>query len=784
MEESTIFADPLLEPAETQFARVLENYRLGNAGDDPFAIVKSFTGISAKIALAMNQKLGTDEDAKSEFENWNLETKLWHLFELLYSFRLSENKQFDAPSYASLRVQREAFLSKNPKLKEMLLIIQWLQYNSPGCALEPLQDSQKLKWLQTTLKAKTRALSAIANAGGNSSQLVTNIDLDAPLRENKQIAPEDTETDSVVFSQIYQILLTGDYQGALDLANETGNYTLGLILLGAIQDYYDPVVDKVPGDDEDMEIDTDQAEPSGIRHKYLWQQTVYKLSQEKNINYYERLIYSFLSGGDLTENVKFSEHSWEECLLVYLYQLLTYHILVFVEKLIPEDEKLRTVLMPTPQFQSVDDILNTILQKKNQSENPFRVIMGSIMIDQLNIFLHNAFKADQADIAQDYQLLRILTHLAVMTVILNVHDGSKTPTRIITRYISRLSDLGLEDLVPVYMTFIPDEKDVRECYTIFLSTITDPEKRARQLSILNRFDVSSVGDETPASSATEDIPDNDNKIYNVLKRTVERVMLETEDHYNQNGDVVIADTVVDPTDVKLYRAVDWLFDKDMYEDAINATKVLMRRFLLTGRVKAVQSFSANKNFKTLLKDYDFYVQTKSLDGNSPPAIVSEEVRQELLQYQDLVETLELLNQWKSFVGTDINSSQFSEFWKSKDLEKSIQKTIHKLRNLISTWFKDAATSSMDEELTEIYEEYRNIYVPYFIIELLQVLQQSRRTDWKYMRQAFNLINEIADDSANDYLQRFISCGRLNEFVCLTGDIAIVASEKGLKGIFA
>lgn len=53
-----------------------------------------------------------------------------------------------------------------------------------------------------------------------------------------------------------------------------------------------------------------------------------------------------------------------------------------------------------------------------------------------------------------------------------------------------------------------------------------------------------------------------------------------------------------------------------------------------------------------------------------------------------------------------------------------------------------------------------------------------------MRQAFNLINEIADDSANDYLQRFISCGRLNEFVCLTGDIAIVASEKGLKGIFA
>ncbi|PSK39682.1 hypothetical protein C7M61_001484 [Candidozyma pseudohaemuli] len=774
MEESTIFGEPLLEPAETQFARVLENYKLDNASEDPFSVVKSFTSISAKIALALNQK------GSEEFENWDLETKLWHLFELLYSFRLSEKQDYEVPAYASMKVKRDAHLLKNPKLKEMLLIIQWLQYNTPGCQFPPLTDAQKLKWLQTTIKAKTKSLSAMTNPT-DTSLLVSTIDSDAPLRESKIIVKEDADADLIVFSQVYQILLTGDYQGAIDLCNETGNYTLALILLGAIQDYQDPQID---GQADDMDVDS--SEPSGIKHKYLWHQTVYKLSQEKGLNHYERLIYTFLSGGDLSENIKFADNNWEQSLLVYLHQLLTYHVRVFVQKNIQDDEKLGSVLLPSPQFESVDGILNTLLQKGDESKNPFRVIMGSVMIDQLNIFLHNAFKADQAEIALDYQILRILTHLAVLTVMLNLHDGSKTPTRIITRYITRLSDLGLEDLVPVYMTFIPDEKDVRECYSIFLATITDPEKRARQLSILNKFEINqSNGEDTPASSATEDIPDTDNKVYNVLKRTVERVMLETEEHYVQEGNVVVSDGIIDPVDVKLYRSVDWLFDKSMYEDAISATKVLMRRFLLTGRIKSVQAFSKNKNFKSLLKDYDFQIQTKSLDGNSPPATISEEDRVELLQYQELVETLNLLDQWRSFVGTDANASQFSDgFWKSKDLEKLIEKTIHNLQKLISTWFKDVSDECTDEELVKIYKEYRSIYIPYFIIELLQVLQQSRRTDWKYMREAFQLINEVADDKANDFLQCFIACGRLDEFVGLAGELSIVASERGVRGIFA
>lgn len=782
MEESTIFTDSLLEPAETQFARVLESYKLGVGIEDPFSVVRSFTSISAKIALALNQKRTTDQSLQEEFDNWNLETKLWHLFELLYSFRLSDNEVVEAPSYASLKTKRDAHLAKNPKLKEMLLIIQWLQYNSPGCQFPPLTDLQKLKWLQTTIQCKTQALSAIATTRDLSSQIVSNIDSDAPLRENKGIAKEDMDADSVVYSQIYQILLTGDYQGAIDLANETSNYTLALIFLGAIQDYVDPQIDGSK-DEEDMDIDP--SEPSGIRHKLLWHQTVYRLSQEKSLNHYERLIYAFLSGGDLSENVKFAENNWEQSLLVYLYQLLTYHVRVFIQSNLPDSEKLDAVMLPSAQFDSVDGILNTLSKKEDLSKNPFRVIMGSIMIDQLNIFLHNTTRSGQEEIAQDYQILRILTHLSVLTVILNLNDGSKTPTRIITRYISRLSDLGLEDLVPVYMTFIPDEKDLRECYSIFLSTITDPEKRATQLNILNKFEMDQPGDKSPGSSTTEDIPDMDSKVCNVLKRTVERVMLETEDHYTQEGDVLVADDIIDPVDVKLYRSVDWLFDKSMFEDAIAATKVLMRRFLLTGRLKSVQAFSENKNFKSLLKDYDFYIQTKSLGGSSPPPTISEEDRQELLQYQELVETLNLLAQWKSFVGTDVNNSQFSDgFWKSKDLEKSIEKTISNIQRLINNWFKDILESNIEEELLKIYKEYRSIYVPYFIIELLQVLQQSRRTDWKYMRKAFHIMNEVADERSNDYLQCFISCGRLNEFVSLAAELSIVASERGVKGIFA
>lgn len=780
-----------MDSPESQFAKVLENYQLSSGLVDPFDVIRNFTSIAASRALAIGQKLsesaGSETD-EAEFISWDLEAKLWHLVEVLYSFRHSNHDYFTPPQYTSLDVKREAYLSENASVKELLLIIEWLQYNAKDVNSEV--KSQAGKWTHTKIGIENRNLSALAPLA-QMVDYVEHLDSDAPLRSRKQISPLDKHTDDQNFKVIYELVLKGDIQKAIEYANATGNYTVALILVGSRQDYVDPVLDGafLSPDDDDMDHED---QPSGLQHKYLWYQTVNKLAQDSGLTKYERLIYNFLSGGDQSENIKVADSNWEESLLLYLHQLFIYHIRELTQKVLVEeegnpDEETSLVKFPTPQHSSIDGILNSLLKSPataEESTSPLRVILGSVMINQLNLFLHNTFKSNKTELLDDPYILRILSHLAVVSVILDFHEDDKTTTKLLTTYISLLSKQGDEDIVPVYLAFIPDEKDVRECYSIFLSTITNPASRARQLDLFKKLGVATPRDtDTPNSSTTEEYGYGyESKINNVLKRTVERVMAETEAAYDPQGEIKVEDKNVAQTDITLYQSVEWLFENKMYEDAINATRTIIRRFLLTGRLKSILEFSSNKAFKTLLKDYDFDLHTKSLGDSTPPTLISEDDKDELLQYELLVECLRILQEWKTF--TEEADTESAEFWKSKDVGKSIEKTMFKLQELIFKWFADLIATSADAERVEIYKEYRNIYVPYFIIELLQVLQQSRFHDWKYMQAAFQLVNAVANDKENDFLNCFISCGRLGEFVTLAGDVAFTASERGVKGIFA
>lgn len=788
MDETSAFSSPALVPAEVQFAQVLENFQI--SGDaSPFDVTQNFTSICAARALEAGKRIGesgdhvTAQDAQ-EFASWDLETKLWHLVTIVYSFRLGQDPDLVlVHEFSSLSTKQKAFLNTQPKLKELILILQWLQHNSQDVDV-PLTVSNAAKWINTKVAIENRPLAALASLD-SAANYVDALDVDAPLRSHKTVAGADLDADAANFAIIYDLVLAGDYQRAVDHASQTGNFALALILVGAQQDYVDPVIDDVDYIADEQEngdfLQAAPVEPSGIKHKYLWLQTVHTLAQEKRLPKEERLIYSYLSGSDQTENIQHAGSDWDNCLLLYINQLLTHHFRTFMKNTLSanaDTEMLASVSFPTPQHSSVESILNTMLKSAallEESKNPFRVIMGSVLINQLNFFLDNTFKNSQLNIVDDQHILRVLAHLAVVSSLLGLHEGSKTPTKIITRYISKLSEYGYEDLVPVYLAFIPDEKDVRECYSIFLSTITDSDKRAKQLEIFKRLGLTApAGFGTTPDPGAEDVTDEyEYKIHNVLKRTVERVMAETEAHYLPQAEIKIEDSVVDDVDFKLCRSVEWFFENNMYEDAINATRTVFQRFLATGRLKAIKEFGSGKNLKTLLKDYDFEMHTRSLVVTKVTTLVTELDKDELIQFNKLLECLLLLDEWKSFATTASGVS-----WMSKDVEKSIEKVVGKIHDFIFTWFREyIALSPQDSEL---YKEYRSIYVPYFIIELLQIFHEARLHDWKYMRQAYHLVGEVANDKENDFLRCFLACGRISEFVVLAGEVAAVGADNGNK----
>lgn len=790
---------------ERQFSLSLENLR-NNGNENVIETVEDFKSTTARIALQIGEQIAEDENDKElpkSFEFFDLETKLWHLVELMYTYRFSEPEKLAKEyPFSSLRVKLENFLRLNRKLKELEIILYWIQSNSKS---NFLGDSYipASKWSNSRLRVQQKNLKALTKNSENSAELIDELDFDAPLRSGKELDELDYTNDSQVFERIYKLVLANRIQEAIDYANSSGNYAMALILIGYVQDYYDPIIDgasisleydAMTQDDSSMDQGSQAQESGGIKHKLLWKGSVYKLSQMPDINPFERLIYNFISGGDISDNLKHKECNWEEYLLLYVSQMYSYEIDKFINLTFSKENLKEEVLpfnIPAPQYSTIDETLNIILKSNSkviiESEHPLRIICGGIMINKIPTLLQNIVreqKAKKESLKNNFNLLRVITHLSIVHFMMDATDLTikSVITEVIGLYVHALEDYGLYDLIPVYLSFIPDEADARERYAQFLTTFTSHEDRIRQLQVTKKF-INLKNDDLEGEN---DILAQE-RISNVLRRTVERIINETEPYYVPDSLVVVQNDEKDVTDVdrKLCHSVEWFYENSMYEDAILASIIIVRRFLLCGKLSSLRFFAENKTFLQLIKDYEFDAQVKLISMPDQSNRVNDENKEELYYYQKFVEVLNLMEDWKSFLKENqiINSTNIemeNSFWKSKHIGNSIEKIIKTIQTLLNSWLTNLVSMSNDRE---VFKELRTIYIPFFIMELLQICEFARFNDWKYMRECFDLIKAVADDCNNDFLQCFIMSGRLNELLQRSSEIAVISMENGIDGLF-
>ncbi|KAI5965598.1 NUP84 [Candida pseudojiufengensis] len=756
MEEAVVQYDDVIS-VETQFAKALEEYQLSlntvhnnnnnnttTINDDrieddstsqalPQDFVRKFSEITAKRALDIKTENINDEDnsfVNEEFINWDLETKLWRLVENLYYSRVFEREDF-ANEYEKQR-------------SDLLVILDWIQYNSTIDPIPNDDDDESIKlrnkWANTRVALETSKYNALTG-DDEKVNLVEHLDSDAPLRNNKEIEPSDIDIDSKNFKIIYQLLLLGEIKSAIDYSKDTGNFTMALILAG------------------EMDIRDQETDVSNF-NKATWIKLVYNLSKNPNIGYYEKLIYNYLSGGDVSENLKLASNSYEEYLNVLISQLLSYGILKT-----SKSSGLKDLVVPEPQVKTLEEILNVIsaatgTRASEESFHPIRVIAGSVMIEKSeNIF------ADLTENTVD-DILRIVTHLAIFLALIKPLEKPDQLNAVISLYVSKLSEKGQNDLIPIYLSFIPDEEDAREIYSIILSSITDKQERSKQLQIAKRI-TQTLGD---SDDLVEIDRDQDLKLTNALRRTVERVIEETAPYYEQSGPVLVHDeddiqnSEVDDIDFKLYSSVEWFYENKMYENAIKATIIVIRRFLVMGKLSSLKKFAEDKNFKNLISDYNF----QSLSNEENMESVTEDMKNELLNYSNFIEALKLMSQWRQF-SADKNP------YNSSNIDLSLNKTSRVLTDILNDWLVEFSDP--------ILKEFRVLYIPYIILELLTIYQNARSKDWKYIKMAFELINKVADDSQNDFLHCFKSSDRLQEFLKRIGELSIIASEGGLNTLY-
>ena len=615
-------------------------------------------------------------------------------------------------------------LQNNRELYEIWLIIVWLQENIK------IQDKPEKvsvhKWSHTFMNGDLHSA-----------------ELDYPLRNNNvTIHEEDKSTDHIFFKYIYELLLSGNFEKVYEECKLSDNLTLAMVISG-MQEYLNPKID--------AQFSDEFTSQQGIKKHALWRRTVYELAKTAALDPYERAIYYYLSGTlpaeDLVEN-----STWESDLLINLNQILQINIENYLlQKGRIDRAELISSISSTSS--SLSSILNNVSARYPiESSHPIRILIGSIILNTVDTLLHSSVKMlldimkgneTSNEILDEPYLLRIVTHLSILLDIITPGKvDSSDKVKLITAYISILKLNKLYDCIPIYIKFLNDN-DALETYSFILSTISEPADRKEQLELMNYLRLPTA---------------------NILRRTTQRVFVESETMYIPGGDIVIS-SEISGIDKHTIHAVEWLIDGKLSNDAVKSIVAMGRRFLLNGRIKSLQYFFDNNNIEIVMNSY-------KLENLANDDIIADDIQiKEILEYQSLVKSYEMYEEWQKAI-QQLNSES-----NIPTLIEKFQEYTNNTLELIKTFLVEFTSDASAPDYMVLYE-IRALYIPYFLIELHKGLVEAARLLKipTFIKNALDFTSLVANETDSLYLL-FQSSGKLKEYLQLVAHTATLLERE-------
>jgi len=335
------------------------------------------------------------------FKPLELETRLWDLVA-----RIVDNKAHKSSSSAPV-------------------VIEWLQKNLRAVA-EP-SNLQSIKWMYTKNQA--------AKPRGNA--VVSELDLDAPLRQALPISEEDREADETFFRYVFELLLCGDRKRAQAVCADTNNWLL-------------------------------RAAVSVTTPTDVFATACKQLSSDHRVGKWEAAVYGLVCG-NLAVVAPLCD-SWEKLLLVHLQagaSLQTFELAV------QRDHKL---------LLQHQDWIHQVAIAVIQERVPELVVQLASQVQSSD---------RSAVLVVQPHLTRILLHLQL---VLGLQAGvPQIDTTLAQVYLEYICD-SPEDLpqtlplVPEYVRFLSSESQSR-VYGYILAQITDPDTQAHQLRLASEYTI-------------------------------------------------------------------------------------------------------------------------------------------------------------------------------------------------------------------------------------------------------------------------------------------------------
>ncbi|XP_028305425.1 nuclear pore complex protein Nup107 [Gouania willdenowi] len=713
------------------------------------------------------------QNSKTAGVHWLLqqENSTWRLISSLYKDRvqlsLEEDMMTDlvVPS-ESEKVVVEQLFQRDSNVRQSQLVVDWLE----SIAKDQMSDfadnieyyAKNVCWEHTLHSLKIRRKSGSVF----TVPLVTELDPDAPLRQQRPLADLDREDEARLLKNLFTLIRAGMTEEAQRLCKRCGQAWRAATLEGW-KLYHDPNLTS-----GSLELQPVEGNPN----RGIWKVCCWRMAEEEKLNRYERAMYASLSG-NLKPVLAVSE-SWEDCVWAYFRVMVD----TLVEKELMSSGMMHQAVETLPrEYLEANWTMERVFEELQASESKrvleemrehYHVIQKFIIIGDLDGLLKefSDWLTDSKPLPS--HLLRFMTHLVLFFRSLGLALKEDVCVDVLKAYVSLLIRDQQTDLVASYVGQLPTELATAQ-YAVFLETITQPEVRPHclQLATDAGLDVSAI-----------------------TKLVVETVQERDESEFTHHSQTL--EIITTKEDQKKIDIIDWLLFYPAHRaEALKQSNAIMRKFL------ALQKHDAAKAVFTKVPEdsvREIYRQWSAMGQTTPLPAEDENAIREHLCIRAYLEAHEVFTDWFSHSGSAPQKpvaapgAKFTERVANEMKEKEYQTSLlawsshldgltedvkERIYNVLlfvdGGWMVDnRQDSEQDSERIHQMTTLRSLCLPRLSFLLLSVLQSSSRH-----LEALRLADVISSDQHRLY--QVFTKEELRRFLQKLRESSLALLDRGL-----
>lgn len=490
--------DPAMEGAGELFEEFMQLFCQHTHSSSVFSLVEEYElACRNKIKSLLEYVNKTDPSRRRMKNTVNLLNQLyrecytWRLLASLFRDRIvSESTGSDAdfamaPPLDSSKSEQlivDKLFEHESSTRQCQIIVDWLEKNMQD-KLEDLLASEKLHFQSNSLywEHTLHDLSQLRMQNKDpsiSANLVTEIDPDAPIRQQRALSSLDQQDEEQLLVYMFRFIRAGKLEEAQKLCCDQGHFWRAATLDGW-RLWHDP---NYFNEQESNEILPAEGNPD----RDLWKINCWSLSEDNGCSVYEKAIYASLSGH--LKQLLPACNSWEDNLWAYFKTLVDVRVELEIRSQprtkgdfldLPEDYWKQESLNPADIIRSLENHSNMDIRR--QGEDIYRSFQSKVILNQFDQLLLQMKKIIDSN-KNDPHLYRCMAHFVLFLQSVGIQTEEVICIEVIHKYVQILIEKKQPKLVAIYTSRLPPQMQI-DVYAQFLLGIENEGEREAYLKL-------------------------------------------------------------------------------------------------------------------------------------------------------------------------------------------------------------------------------------------------------------------------------------------------------------